>query len=415
MHTRTTRRSTRRARAALGDVLAAGLVDMGFQPVVDLRSRAVVGYEALVRGPYGSEIEAPDDLFAIARGAGRLDELDWLCQRCALRGALEAGLRGPSVLFLNVEADTSGFMPLDLRALYAEATAEMTVAVEVTERALTQRPAALLGHVADMRGLGCMVALDDVGAEVDSLAMMSVLSPEVVKLDLALLAGSSPARIAEIVDAASAHSERSGATILVERIETALEAELADAVGAQLAQGFLFGRREHLDGPPTPPAGRVVHASPRGDPRDTTPFALLGEARSPRRAGRSLIQAISRRLEAHARSMGHGAVLLGAFGSAARFGGRTRDRYAQIAGEVAFCGVVGEGMAPEPAPGVRGGSLTAVDPLAREWSVVVVSPHLCGALSAHEAGDGESYDYVLTHDRDLAVAAAASLMARVAA
>ncbi len=414
MNARMKRRSTRRAKAALGDVLAEGFVDIGFQPIVNLRSRAVVGYEALARGPYGSEIEAPDDLFATARGAGRLDELDWLCQRCALRSALEAGLRAPSVLFLNVEADTSGFMPLDLRSLYAEATAEMTVAVEVTERALTQRPAALLGHVADMRGLGCTVALDDVGAEVDSLAMMAVLSPEVVKLDLELLSAASPERIAEIIDAAGAHAERSGATILVERIETDEEAELADAVGAQLAQGFLFGRREHLDHVPTPPAARVVHATPRGDPRDTTPFVLLGEARTPRRAGRSLIEAISRRLEAHARSMGRGAVLLSAFGSAERFAGRTRERYAQIAAEVGFCGVLGEGMGPEPAPGVRGGSLGALDPLAREWSVVVVSPYLCAALSAHDAGDGECFDYVLTHDRDLAVAAAAALMARVA-
>ena len=128
-------------------------------------SQRTVGFEALARGPIGTELETPGALFDAARDAGRLDELDWLCQRSALRAAVRAGLRAPSVLFVNVEADSSGFLPLDLRALYAEATAQMVVAVELTERALTRRPGALLGRVADMRALGCVLALDDVGGE----------------------------------------------------------------------------------------------------------------------------------------------------------------------------------------------------------------------------------------------------------
>jgi EAL domain-containing protein (putative c-di-GMP-specific phosphodiesterase class I) len=406
-------RSTRRTREAVGDVLAHKAVEIGFQPVVELMSRRPVGYEALARGPAGTELEAPAALFDAARDAGRLDELDWLCQREALRAALSAGLRAPAVLFVNVEADTSGFLPLDLRALYAEATAQMVVSVEVTEGALTRRPAALLGRVADMRALGCTVALDDVGTAADSLAMMAVLAPDVVKLDLAELARRPERELAEVVDAVAAHAERSGATVLVERIETAAEARLAGTLGARLAQGFMFGAREPLVSAPAPPAERHVHAAFHADPRDTTPFQLVAHGREVRRAGRELLAGLSRHLEDQARAMGRGAVLVGAFEDDAGFDAAARERYAELAREVAFCGAVGTGMPAEPAEGVHGGRLHAGDPLAREWNVAVVSAHASAALSAYgPAGDGR-YDYVLTHDVALAAAATAALMARI--
>lgn len=404
---------SRFAREALGDVLARSDVEMGFQPVVELRSRAVVGFEALVRGPRGSMLEPPGALFAAARGAGRLEEVDWMCQTAALRGAIAAGLRSPAVLFLNIEPDASGFMPLELRALYARATAQFTVAVEVTERALSDRPAALLGHVADMRAMGCAIALDDVGAEVDSLAMMGLLAPEVIKLDLALTEAAHDDHIAELVTAVAAQAERSGATILVERIETRRQAELVDALGARLAQGWLFGRRARMV-PPAPPARPIVVAGPRSDPRDSTPFALISEVRRTGRAGRRLMTAMSRHLEEQARRAGSGAVLLSSFGHAHGLTPERRERYAALARAVGFCGVVGERMEAEPAPGVRGGPLHPADPLAREWATAVVSPQLAATLCAYDHGD-DVFEFVLTHDRDLAVAAAAALMARIAA
>jgi EAL domain-containing protein (putative c-di-GMP-specific phosphodiesterase class I) len=405
-------RSSRRTREAVGDVLAHGAVEIGFQAVVDLVSQQPVGFEALARGPEGTELEAPGALFAAAREAGRLDELDWLCQREALRAALRAGLRAPSVLFVNVEADASGFLPLDLRALYAQATAEMVVAVELTERALMHRPAALLGRVADMRALGCTVALDDVGTAPDSLAMMAVLAPDVVKLDLAELAGRPARDLAEVVDAVAAHAERAGTTVLVERIETEEEARLAATIGARLAQGWLFGPREPLVTAPAPPPERPVHASRQADPRDVTPFQLVAEGREVRRASRELLVGLSRHLEEQARAVGRGAVLVGGFEDDASFDADARERYAKLAEELAFCGAVGTGMAPEPAPGVHGGRLHASDPLAREWTVALVSAHASAALSAHDPGTGE-YEYVLTHDRALAAAATAALMARI--
>ena len=242
------------------------------------------------RSPAGRSARSsrrPRALFDAARAVGRLDELDWLCQRLALRAALRAGLRAPSVLFVNVEADTSGFLPLDLRALYAEATAQMAVAVELTERALTRRPAALLGRIADMRALGCVSRLDDVGIAPESLAMMAVLAPDVLRLDLAQLGARPDHELAAVVDAVAEHAERSGTTVLVERVETEAQAALASALGAGLGQGCMFGERDALVTAPPPPDARPVHATFHPDPRDTTPFQLVSaECEVHRAAGR---------------------------------------------------------------------------------------------------------------------------------
>ncbi len=409
---------SRAIRDAVADVLAEGAVEVGFQPVVELATGDVVGYEALARGPRGTPLERPDRLFAAARAAGRLDELDWLCQRLALRAALDAGLRSGQVLFLNVEPDASGFMPLELRALYAQATTRMTVAVEVTERALTERPAALLGHVADMRALGCAVALDDVGAAAGSLAMLPVLAPDVVKLDLHLLLEVDEQVFGDVVGTVAAQAERTGALVLVERIEQEGQVAMARALGAELAQGWLYGRRLLLEQAPEPPeADRVVPATVRPDPRDLAPFGLLGGGAAPRRGGAALVGSLAGHLTANAASAGEHALMLGAFGAGPGFDRSTAARWSELAGRLAFCGAVAPSMPSEPAPGVRGGTVVHGDPVGGEWSLAVVGPHVAAALSAHDLGPGvrsdERFAFHLTHDRDAVVAAAGALMARI--
>ena len=412
------RDEARALREAVGDVLGQAAVEVGFQPVVELGAREVVGWEGLARGPRGTPLERPDRLFAAARAAGRLDELDWLCQRLALRGALAADPETGHVLFLNVEPDTTGFMPLELRTLYGRATSQTTVAVEVTERALCERPAALLGHVADMRALGCAIALDDVGMGTGSLAMMALLAPEVIKLDLGHLRTQPPEEIAELLGAVAAQLDSTGATLLLERVERPEHVGVATALGARLGQGWLFGRRAPLERAPLAPPRRAVRTRSRPDPRDTAPFALMAAARAPRVGGEALVAGVAREVEEQARAAGDQALLVAAFGEAQRFTPDLRERYAGLARDIAFCGAIGSDMATEPAPGVRGGCLDASDPLSHDLTVAVVTPRFAAAVAAHDLGPGEPEDrrmaFTLTHDRDAATSAAAALMSRIA-
>lgn len=412
---------TRSERNELADILAERAVEPGFQPIVELATRRVIGWEALARGPRGSELERPDRLFAAARAAGRLDELDSLCQRVALRAAIQAGVRAPCVLFINIEADTSGFLPLDLRDLYARAVAQMTVCVEVTERALTQRPATLLAHVADMRAMGVAVALDDVGTDPETLAMMSLLEPEVIKLDLALVQGSPDADIAEVVHAVVAQAERTGARVLVEGIETEEHARTGDALSGTLAQGWLYGRRETEIQLPPPSSETIVEPGRHADPRDLAPFelAVCGDRR-PRPVSGPLLLAMTQHLEDQAKALGRTAVLVASFDDRERrLTLHLRHRYGQLGRELAFCSVVGHGIPADPAPGVIGSAAPAADPESGEWTIAVVAPHFAAALVAHARSEpgpdgGPIYDYVLTYERECATAVASALTARLA-
>jgi EAL domain-containing protein (putative c-di-GMP-specific phosphodiesterase class I) len=129
-------------------ILADSLVRSVYQPIADLDSGALVGYEALARGPAGSPLERPDRLFAAAHAAGRTLELEWACRAAALEGALAGDLRHPLSLFVNVEPSTlQSTIPAEIVRLLEAASARFGVVVELTERGLTERPAEMLSSL----------------------------------------------------------------------------------------------------------------------------------------------------------------------------------------------------------------------------------------------------------------------------
>lgn len=224
------------------EVLSAGAVRSVFQPIIDLDRGAVVAYEALARGPDGP-LESPDVLFTAAREAGCLAELDEACRTAAFRGGVEQALFAPLTLFVNVEPEVLESAPLDdLLAIAEAAPGELRIVMEITERAISVRPADLLRTVERVREFGWAVALDDVGADPLSLAFMALLRPEVVKLDLRLVQQHPGRDVAQIMNAVNAYAEPSGAVVLAEGIENERHLQFARGLGARLGQGWMFGR-----------------------------------------------------------------------------------------------------------------------------------------------------------------------------
>jgi EAL domain-containing protein (putative c-di-GMP-specific phosphodiesterase class I) len=387
-----------------------------FQPLVELDGEAVVGYEALARGPAGSRWENPADLFGAAYRLGLVSELDWSCRAAAFDGALAADLDPDLALFVNAEpASMRVDCPPDLRGAMAAARGRLRVVMEVTERAVAADPAGLLRAVETAREAGWGIALDDIGANPASLAMMPFLQPDVIKLDLRLVQDRTTADIARIVNAVLAQSERGGSTILAEGIETPRHAEVARSMGATLGQGWLYGRPGPLPGRGRAPA-RPVRLHPATGPGAPTPYHVVAAARPTTVATKDLLLPMSMHLEHKALDQDEPIVLLACFQDERFFTPASRRRFARLARDAAFVGAVGIGMPVTPVAGVLGAKLRADDPLRGEWDVIAVGPHFAGALVALDHGDSGAdgqrrFDYAITHDRGLVVQAAQTLLA----
>lgn len=237
------------SRAAEGDLAALladerGSFESAYQPIVRLADGAVVGHEALLRasGPTGPI--PPDRLFEAAARAGWLAALDRVGRETALRGA--RGWLGDDLLFVNFIPTTIYRPEVCLRTTErAMADAGLRfdqVVFEVTEGERVRDVAHLEAVLAHYRARGCKVALDDLGAGYSTLNLLVRLRPDVVKIDREIVqtlpGPTARALIGAVVDIAATM----GTTVLVEGVETAVQADAARALGVELAQGYHFGR-----------------------------------------------------------------------------------------------------------------------------------------------------------------------------
>ncbi|MEO6857109.1 MAG: EAL domain-containing protein [Solirubrobacteraceae bacterium] len=397
----------------LDGILERGVLRSVFQPIVDLETGGLFGFEALARGPEGAALEQPHHLFNAARAEGRLAELDAACQAAAVRDAAKHAIHAPLTLFVNIEPGAASFGALppierDQRGI-----------VELTERMLTSRLAELLPAVQSARARGWGIALDDVGADTRSLALMPLLRPDVIKLDLSLVQAQPTPDIAAIAGAVGAQAERTGATVLAEGIESQAQEQYARALGATMGQGFLYGRPAS-----EPERTRAICETPL--PICTvalpytwrTPFELASPQCPARHGTIALLAAISRELEHQAAMASRTSLLISSFPDADHGISRVREAYEQLAHELAFAAVLAVGMPPNPAPGLRGVSIHEDDPVGGTWNVIVISAHYAAMLAAKERprnnGAAQEFDFIFTYDRALILQCAQALMLRIA-
>jgi EAL domain-containing protein (putative c-di-GMP-specific phosphodiesterase class I) len=410
------------AESGVSEIIERRLLRSVFQPIVDLRSNEVVGYEALVRGPEGSALENPGALFKAAGDAGLEVELDWACLAVALRAALIARVHPSRAVYINIEPSSlTRPTPEWLAEIIEIARSRLTFVLEITAKSLTGAPASLLAATARLRDLGALLALDGVGVDYRSLALLPFVDPEVVKLDLGVTQTRTLVETARTATAVHAHAERSGARVLAEGIETMEHRDNALALGAELGQGWLFGHPCPL--PPEaaePIYSSVLEARPPDVRSAKTPFETLSTQLPVRRGTKELLLAMATSIELQAAGEGEGLVLLSSFQEARFFGPETRARYRRLAECSALVGALGVGLEGAPEPGVRGASLLRSEPLRGEWNVCAIGPYFAAAFVARDLGDTgpddtRRFDFVMTHDRERVISATRALMVRLAA
>lgn len=401
----------------LDSLLADGGLHCVYQPFIDLDTGSALAHEALLRGPVGSPWESPLVLLDAARAAGRMIDLERRSLDASLADAALQSQGRPMTLFVNIEPSTlTGHLDVLLEALSRRAR-NVQVVVEITERALAADIARVLAGAEALRTAGCAIALDDVGVEPDSLAFIPLLRPEIVKLDLALLRTVSDLATITVAGAVRAYAEESGAEVVAEGVETHADLARALVLGATLGQGWLWGRGERPLRATTFRPERFG-ARPIGPELHASPFELSGRVRHVRRAPKHLLLPLSRTLELAASQEAVPPLLFGGFEQASFFSPATARRYSDLAVRLPLVCALGIDMPATPAPGVRGAALDPMDPLANEWTVVVLGAHKAVALIARDVGDegpdrDREFEFVVTYDRKLVTAAARAMVGRV--
>lgn len=212
-------------------------IRMVFQPIVDIRTRSIVGAEALARFD-GEPRRTPDVWFSEAWEVGLGHELELTAVRLALAQMQQL----PEGAYLSVNVSPTG---LQSEAFFEslEMVDSRRVVVEVTEHTIVQDYESLMAARHRLHGTGSRLAVDDAGAGYSGLSHIIRIRPEIMKLDVSLTRDihKDEARQA-LAASAVTFAARMGVDLVAEGVETAEDALALQLLGMRYGQGYLFAK-----------------------------------------------------------------------------------------------------------------------------------------------------------------------------
>ena len=210
-------------------------IHMVFQPVLELATGRVCGYEALARID-GEPFRGPDQWFAQAHRCGLGAELEAL----ALRAALAVPHRPPGT-FLALNVSPVALLAPPVAEILPEDLSD--VVIELTEHELFTAEETLEARLAELRARGARVALDDAGAGYAGLQQLIRVAPDILKVDRSLVHGahSDPSRYA-LLEALVSFAGTTGAAVCGEGVEDLADLRALANLDATYAQGYALAR-----------------------------------------------------------------------------------------------------------------------------------------------------------------------------
>lgn len=231
--------------AAVADVIARGQLAPVYQPIVALASGRILGVEGLIRPVAPAPYPDAAAMFAAAAAGGRLTALDLACADKIVAGAKHL----PADMFLSLN-----LTPVTLEAPEFSATALLGIlarhgfapdrlVIEITEHQALTDPAHARERIDACRRAGVRFAADDIGAGNAGLRLLSELTFDVMKVDLAIVQRSaSDAPSNAVVGSVVEMATRMGALVVAEGIEHASQLPALSALGVHAGQGHHLGR-----------------------------------------------------------------------------------------------------------------------------------------------------------------------------
>ncbi len=243
---------------------------VAWQPIVNLHDGIIVGHEALIRGPAGSPVAEPEELFRWAAANGRAKELEQACQQHAFDTACRNWVAGQRV-FLNLD----GRWPRLPGDWEHPTTNSLPLAIEISEQHPVLGQPALLAALARWRRAGHLLVIDDYGTGYAGAATVLAVQPDILKLDRALIDGlDGDVRKQALFQAIRTWTHDMGILLVAEGIETAGECAILSDMGCDYGQGYFLGRPGAdlcIESPWRPPADEVI-MSPDTRVDDTLAF-----------------------------------------------------------------------------------------------------------------------------------------------
>ncbi|WP_448587692.1 EAL domain-containing protein [Thermocrinis sp.] len=227
-------------------ILSRITIDMYFQPIVDLNSLRVLGFEALVRGvdQKDGSIIPPHTLFELAERTNTLVEFDRRCMDFAMKKFRDFGLDKDFLLFLNVSSEVidlglAGTDWLKRRAEYYGMNPR-SIVIEINESKI-QDMENLIRFADNYHSYGFSLAMDDFGTNHANIERLLFVEPEYIKIPRDLIRGiHTDKRKQKLLEVMKFLSREFCARIIPEGIETPEEAYFVKHHGFDLAQGYLF-------------------------------------------------------------------------------------------------------------------------------------------------------------------------------
>jgi EAL domain-containing protein (putative c-di-GMP-specific phosphodiesterase class I)/GGDEF domain-containing protein len=229
----------------LRQVLEQRRLRIVFQPIYRFAEGRFLGYEALVRGPEGSALHTPFELFGAAAEQGLVLELNIVCIQEVLRAFAQRRL--PGSLFLNISPQLilqRGFSQERAeRFLAAIDLPPRRVVIELTEDFPTFDFRLVEDSLLLYRAMGFRVAIDDLGEGFASLRLWSELRPEFVKADKHFVTGLARDAVkVQFLRAIQHIAENCGSLVIAEGIESLEDFRVVKDVGIACGQGWFIGR-----------------------------------------------------------------------------------------------------------------------------------------------------------------------------
>ena len=229
----------------LRQALPAGEFELYYQPIVDLTSNDICGFEALIRWNHPARgLVAPNAFIPLAEEIGLIVPIgEWVIQQACATAALWPEQMHVAVNISAVQFRSAGLLDAIRHALAASGLHPTRLEIEITETVLLQDKEATLATLHRLRGLGVRIAMDDFGTGYCSLTYLQSFPFDKLKIDRSFVSNiTDNAGSLNIVRAVAALANGLGMKATAEGVETREQLDRITSEGCSEVQGFLFSQ-----------------------------------------------------------------------------------------------------------------------------------------------------------------------------